>query len=72
MFTVHHVSPSPIESIGTGQHIWRFIIPKGSKKDLADELWRLRVNALSVFPDLDNVATQAKEVVRATLSDVST
>ena len=59
--------PMPVETVGEGRHAWRYIIPKGKKEDLAKELQRLRVNTLSVFPDLDNVAAYAEEVVRATL-----
>ena len=72
VFTIHHVSRSAIERIGDGQHVWRFIIPKNKKQTIADELKHLQVTALSVFPDLDNVAEQAKEVVHATLQNVST
>ena len=72
VFTIHHVSDSAIERIGDGQHVWRIIIPKNRKATLADELKHLRITALSVFPDLDNVAEQAKEVFRATLQNVST
>ena len=67
VFTIHHSDPTPVEAVGDGTHAWRYIIPKDKKEDLAKELQRLRVNALSVFPDLDNVAAYAEEVVRATL-----
>ena len=67
VFTIHHSDPMPVEAVGDGNHAWRYIIPKDKKEDLAKELQRLRVNALSVFPDLDNVAAYAEEVVRATL-----
>ena len=67
VFTIHHNTPTPIEEVGNGSHIWRFIIPGGKKEALADELQKLRVNTLNVFPDLDNVAAYAEEVVRATL-----
>ena len=72
VFTIHHVSDSAIELIGNRQHIWRFIIPKNRKQFLADELKHLQITALSVFPDLDNVAEQAKGVVSAALQNVST
>lgn len=67
VFTIHHSDPMPVEEVGNGRHSWRYIIPKEKKEDLAKELQRLRVNTLSVFPDLDNVAAYAEEVVRATL-----
>ena len=69
VFTIHHAWRSPIERIAPGQHIWRLIVPKDSKQDVAAELQRLRINDLSVFPDLDNVARQAEEDVRATFTD---
>ena len=49
VFTIHHATPMPIESVRDSAHAWRYIIPKGKKQDLADELRRLGIYALSVF-----------------------
>ena len=71
VFTIHHVSPTPLEQISDGRHVWRLIIPKGKKKTLAEELGRLHINSLSIYPELDNVAAQAQEVLRGTFRDAS-
>ena len=67
VFTIHHATPMPIEAVSESRHSWRYIIPKGKKEELANELKRLHIHALSVFPDLDHVAGYAEEVARATL-----
>ena len=67
VFTIHHVARTPLEQISDGRHVWRFIIPKGTKTFLAEELGRLHINTLSIYPELDNVAAQAQEVLRGTV-----
>ena len=55
VFTIHHADMTPLEDCGTGSHLWRFIIPTASKGAMLDELRRLGVTNLTLFPDLDNV-----------------
>jgi hypothetical protein len=62
-FTINHRSHTPIERIGRGRHAWRWLIPPSAKKDIAVELSRLGISALSLFPDLDKVADLSREVL---------
>jgi hypothetical protein len=60
VFTVTHRDQSPIESLGDGGHIGRYIIPAGAKARIRRQLEALRIDELSVFPELDNVARLAR------------
>jgi hypothetical protein len=62
-FTINHRMHTPIEAIGTGAHVWRWIIPAGSKKPILKELSRLSYTALTLFPELDRVADISKELL---------
>lgn len=59
VFTIHHASKRPLEDWGDGTHVWRLVIPQESKESIREELRRLGVTSLSLFPDLDNVAKEA-------------
>lgn len=63
VFTVNHQDHKPIEDIGEGRHIWRWIVPHAAKKKLRRELKLLGFTALTLFPDLDRVADVAKELL---------
>jgi hypothetical protein len=60
VFTVTHRDQSPIESVGNGRHIGRYIIPASAKPRIRRQLEALRIDRLSVFPELDNVARLAR------------
>jgi hypothetical protein len=60
VFTVTHRDQSPIESVGDGKHIGRYIIPASAKPRIRRQLEALRIDRLSVFPELDNVARLAR------------
>lgn len=60
VFTVTHRDQTPIESVGKGLHIGRFIIPSSAKARIRRELEALRIDSLSVFPELDNAAILAR------------
>ena len=60
VFTVHHADTTPLEAWSDGSHVWRYTVPKGVKASIQQELRRLGVTALSLFPDLDNVAREAE------------
>jgi hypothetical protein len=65
VFTISHREPTPIEEVGTADHIWRLIIPADAKAELRSELAYLRFTRLTLFPDLDSVAAIVKhEVLR--------
>jgi hypothetical protein len=63
-FTINHRLHNPIEGIGDGRHVWRWIIPANAKEDIADELSRLAITALTLFPELDRVAELCGEIFR--------
>ena len=56
VFTVTHRDQIAIEDVADASHLGRFVIPAGSKKDLASELRYLKITKLTLFPELDNVA----------------
>ena len=62
-FTVNHRLHRPIEEIGDGQHVWRWIIPAAAKKHVLDELAHLGISALTLFPELDRVADLSRELL---------
>lgn len=63
VFTITHRNQTPIETIATGDHIWRLIIPAAAKKQLREELAYLSFTKLTLFPELSNVAVTAKELL---------
>ena len=62
-FTINHRLHTPIEQVGDGEHIWRWIIPAKAKKNLLKELTYLGYSALTLFPELDRVADLSRELL---------
>jgi hypothetical protein len=60
VFTVTHREQSPLEALGTGSHIGRYVIPAHAKASIRRQLEALRIDRLTVFPELDNVARLAR------------
>lgn len=61
VFTIMHNNLTPIEFARPDQaHVWRYVIPSNSKRDLRREVSLLGLNPLTVFPELDNVALAAR------------
>jgi hypothetical protein len=60
VFTVTHRDQTPIESVGDKQHIARYIIPASAKVRIRRQLAALKIDSLSVFPELDNAASLAR------------
>ncbi len=60
VFTITHRDQTPIEAVGAAKHIGRYIVPAVSKPKIRRQLDGLRINDLTVFPDLDNVARLAR------------
>jgi hypothetical protein len=60
VFTVTHRDQTPIESVGKGLHIGRYIIPSSSKLRIRRQLEAMKIDRLSVFPELDNAAKMAR------------
>jgi len=61
VFTIHHADKKPLELVGDGSHIWRYVIPRDRKEPIREELRRIGITRRTVFPDLDNVAAEAGE-----------
>lgn len=55
-FTVNHSVYKPMESLYDGKHVWKYVIPNGKKAEIRRELKYLGYSALSLFPDIDQVA----------------
>ena len=60
VFTVTHRDQTPLEAIGGGGHIGRYIIPSFFKPRIRRQLEALNIDRLSVFPELDNAARLAR------------
>ena len=62
-FTINHRSFHPLEQVDNGHHMWRLRVPSDRRKFIRRELATLRYTALTLFPELDNVAEEAKELL---------
>ena len=62
-FTINHRLRTPIEEIGSGTHVWRWIIPADAKPELKRELAHLAFSELTLFPELDKVASVSRKVL---------
>jgi FRG domain len=62
-FTIKHRLHTLIEDIGMCKHVWRWIIPANSKRNILKELAYLRYSALTLFPELDRVADLSREML---------
>ena len=64
VFTLMHRDPNPIEEVGSSDHIWRYIIPNSSKKEIMNELKILGINKFSLFPELSSIGEILKEEIK--------
>jgi hypothetical protein len=62
-FTITHRTHTPIEDVGDRRHVWRLIIPAESKAAIWAELSCLRCVSLTLFPELERVADDVREVL---------
>lgn len=60
VFTVTHRDQTPLESVGAGKHVGRYVIPAQSKRKIRKQLDVLKIDLLRVFPELDNAAVLAR------------
>lgn len=60
VFTVTHRDQIPLEDVGDGNHIGRYVIPSHFKPQIRQQLNALKIDRLSVFPELDNAARVAR------------
>lgn len=61
VFTVIHRVPTPIEKVGDGKHVIKYIIPKEKKKHLLEELSFLKIGKFQLFPELQSMGDILKE-----------
>jgi hypothetical protein len=61
VFTVTHRDQTPLETVGKGKHIGRYVIPRSAKDRIRRQLDALRIDRLTVFPELDNAARFARK-----------
>lgn len=62
-FTITHRKMTPIETVGDCSHIWRLVVPARSKKAIREELRLLHFTELTLFPELDRVASEARRIL---------
>lgn len=55
VFTISHRSKTPIDKVGNGNHVWRYVIPAHAKTKIIKELEMLRVGKFQLFPELDSI-----------------
>ena len=60
VFTIHHADRTPLEQWGSNSYLWRYVIPRGKKASIRKELRLAGVTMLTLFPDLDNAAGEAR------------
>lgn len=60
VFTVTHRDQTSLDEVGDGKHIGRYVIPASAKPQLRRQLEALKIDRLSVFPELDNAARLAR------------
>ena len=60
VFTIHHAAPTPLERHAP-EHLWRYIVPIKHKQALREQVRLLGMNRRVLFPDLDTIATDARE-----------
>lgn len=61
VFTINHRDPTPIDGLGDGGHVWRYTVEPSAKAAIREELKLLRIDKLSLFPELSNVAGNVLE-----------
>jgi len=64
VFTISHLDQTPIDQLGTQQHVWSYSVPAARKAHLRLQLVDLAITRLALFPELDNVAALAKASVK--------
>jgi len=63
VFTIHHKNLEPLNDGARLEHIWRYIVPNDVIAELRKDLEMLNLTRLSLFPDLANVASHAREQI---------
>lgn len=59
-FTISHRNEAPIENIGDGKHVWKYIIPATAKTNILNELEQLGIGRFQLFPELESIGQKLK------------
>jgi hypothetical protein len=62
-FTIHHNKKIPIEAVGDGSHVAKYIIPSDQRDCIAKELRLLGMTRFSLFPELASVGAALREMM---------
>lgn len=62
VFTIHHREAVPLNQVHGGAHVGKIVVPAAAKTELRNDLAILGIRRLTLFPELEAVATFAKEV----------
>ena len=60
VFTVIHREATPVEAVGDGTHLRKFLIPHTAKKNLKRQLSSLSINKFQLFPELQSLGELLK------------
>jgi FRG domain len=60
VFTIHHLDEVPIESIGDSSHVIKYVIPRGQRKFILDQLRLLGFSKFTMFPELSSIGDNIK------------
>ncbi len=63
VFTITHRVQTGVETINDQSHVWKLVIPAKAKPRILAELRSLNVSRLTLFPELDHVASHAKDLL---------
>lgn len=63
-FTIHHNKRIPIEDVGDGSHVVKYVIPHEAREKLAAELKLLGLTRFSLFPELASVGSILREMMQ--------
>lgn len=62
-FTITHRTHGSVEKVGDSKHVWRLVVPANRKSLIKDELALLKYSRLTLFPELDQVASHAVDLL---------
>ena len=64
VFTIIHREAIAIEELDDRSHVWRYIIPKQSKKVIIEELSRIKVGKFQLFPEIESIGEILREEIK--------
>ncbi|MES2132675.1 MAG: FRG domain-containing protein [Bacteroidota bacterium] len=62
-FTIFHKKKSAIEEINDKKHVWRYLIPASSKKEILKELKLCGIDKFQLFPELSSIGETLKKEI---------